>query len=210
MFSRFVCFLNISVPVVCGWLPTGHRFRKDADFGSYRGDDPPGARNDAECVAQGKAADNHRGTKKAHPKETTGINRSCPLSYLRLFDIVWDICPDMMHIIKNFFEKLSFKLFAGARVPVWDASKNKAPAKGAKNYAEALLRHQDAVARWKLAVEQNQACTFSKADQDLVDRRVKNLVGPAKWIKNSMVCDDYDDVLCLMFYELPFFPCFTF
>ena len=129
MFSRFVCFLNISVPVVCRWLPTGHRFRKDADFGSYRGDDPPGARNAAECVAQGKAADNHRGTKKAHPKETTGINRSCPLSYLRLFDIVWDICPDMMHIIKNFFEKLSFKLFAGARVPVWDASKNKAPAK---------------------------------------------------------------------------------
>jgi hypothetical protein len=48
--------------------------------------------------------------------------------------------------------------------------------------------HEDAVARWELAVKQNQQCTFSEADQKLVDQRVKNLVGPAKWIKNSMVC----------------------
>jgi hypothetical protein len=209
--SYFVLLCNISIPLVCRWLPKNHRFRRDKDFGSYKGKDPPDARNAAECVAQGKASDTHQGAKNAHPKGTTGINRSCPLSHLHLFNIVWDICPDMMHIVKNFFEKISFKLFSGARVPEWDASKNVVPAKGAANYAEAKLRHQEAVARWKLAVVQNNACIFSKSDQELVDRRVKNLVGPAKWIKGSMVCDDDDDILCLVlhisilfFIPLPF------
>jgi hypothetical protein len=93
----------------------------------------------------------------------------------------------MMHIIKNFFEKLTFKLFKGERTPEWDNSKNKKPAKEDEGYHQKLLRYKEARRRWEKAVEQNRQCIFSEADQELVDKRVKNLVGPAKWIKSSMV-----------------------
>jgi hypothetical protein len=172
---------------VCRWLPADHPFRTDPTFGPLDNRGPPEARNHTECVAQGTASDNYQGFQKYHVKHDTGINCSCPLSFLHQFDIVWDICPDMMHIIKNFFEKLTFKLFTGMRTPEWDKSKNKMPAKGDADYKRKYARHQDAKARWKTAVQQNLLCTFSDEDQKLVDQRVKNLVGPSKWIKNSMV-----------------------
>ena len=175
--------------MLCRWLPADHRFRTDETFGSPNHSGPPEPRNHDECVAQGKASDEYIGFQNAHVKNDTGINRSCPLSFLHLFDIVWDICPDMMHIIKNFFEKLTFKLFAGKRTPQWDNSKNKKPAQGVDGYRDKLKRHKDAKKRWKKAVDQNTKCIFSEADQKLVDQRVKNLVGPARWIKNSMVSE---------------------
>jgi hypothetical protein len=92
-----------------------------------------------------------------------------------------------MHIIKNFFEKLTFKLFAGNRAPTWSTAKNPEPDKNDAEYDTKMANYEDARARWELAVAQAGKCTFSKADQELVDRRVKNLVGPANWIKNSMV-----------------------
>ena len=169
------------------WLPPNHQFRADAAFGTKRDTGPPRARTHAESVQQGLDSDNYRGTKKGHVRKLTGINTSCALSFLHLFDIIWDVCPDMMHIIKNFFEKLSFKLFAGACVPVWSASKNKMPDDDDAQYDRKKARHDDAKARWEKAVEQNKKCLFLTADQELVDRRVKHLVGPANWIKNSMV-----------------------
>jgi hypothetical protein len=93
----------------------------------------------------------------------------------------------MMHIIKNFFEKLTFQLFAGERTPGWDSSKNKKPAKNAKDYIRKLQRHIDAKRRWTKAVKQNKLCIWSEADRKIVDERVKDLVGPARWIKSSMV-----------------------
>lgn len=180
------CYLFL---VLYRWLPADHPWRTDPSFGPPCDTDPPEPRDHDECVAQGKASDDYRGFKNAHVKEETGINRSCPLSFLHLFNIVWDVCPDMMHIIKNFFEKLTFKLFAGKRKPEWDKSKNKKPAKGDPDFRRKTRRHNEAKKRWKLAVEQNEMCTFSEADQIIVDQRVKNLVGPARWIKSSMVSE---------------------
>ena len=94
----------------------------------------------------------------------------------------------MMHIIKNFFEKLTFNLFSGSRVPVWSDAKHPMPSESDDDYDEKLARYEVARARWELAVKQNKKCIFPKYDQELVDKRVKYLVGPANWIKNSMVC----------------------
>ena len=161
----------------CRWTPRGHRFRRKEEFGEKRGSRPPEPRNHDECVQQGKDSDAYVGSEKAHTRHSSGINRSCPLSFLHQFDIVWDVCPDMMHIVKNFFEKLTFKMFGGARVPTWVASKNRAPAKGAPNFDAKQARHLDAAARWKKAVDRNNKCIFSAEDQALVDRRVKHLAG---------------------------------
>ena len=177
------------ITLSCRWLPRGHRFRRDARFGPGRGKaTPPDARNHAECVEEGKKSTNWTGPESRNPRHESGIDGTCALSYLHQFDIVWDICPDMMHIIKNFFEKLTFQLFSGSRVPTWAASKNKEPEDmTAPDYDAKLARYNEAKARWELAVKVNKKCIFPEADQKLVDRRIKNLVGPANWIKNSMV-----------------------
>jgi hypothetical protein len=44
-----------------------------------------------------------------------------------MFSMVWDFCPDVMHIIKNFFEKLVLGTFTGSRRPKWASSKCKEP-----------------------------------------------------------------------------------
>ena len=169
------------------WLPKNHHFRRDEAFGQKRGSNPPPSRTHNKAVAQGLAQDNWQGPATRAPKHDTGINSSCPLSFLHLFDVIWDVCPDMMHIIKNFFEKLTFKLFAGSRVPNWSTYKNPPPKEDDPDFARKEAKYQDALGRWEDAVEKNRKCTFPKADQGLVDRRVKNLVGPANWLKNSMV-----------------------
>jgi hypothetical protein len=186
--------------LTCRWLPRGHRFRRDVRFGEGRGKaTPPEPRNHAECVEEGKASTNWTGHETRHPRHQSGIDGTCALIYLHLFDIVWDICPDMMHIIKNFFEKLTFQLFSGDRVPNWSASKNKEPEdKTAPDYADKMARYNEAKALWELAVKANKKCIFTEADQKLVDRRIKNLVGPANWIKNSMVHElcTFDCLFC--------------
>ena len=180
-----MCIQNVCM--MCRWLPGEHDFRTDADFGPLQDNPPPTPRTHAETVASGKAADAWKGTKKGHPRHTTGVNSLCALSFLHLFDVIWDICPDMMHIIKNWFEKLTFKLFTGARVPQWSVYKNPEPQEGAPDYAARCEKYNHAKALYQRAVVQAKKCTFPTADQEIVDRRVKNLVGPAKWIKNSMV-----------------------
>ena len=96
----------------------------------------------------------------------------------------------MMHIIKNFFEKLTFKLFEGGRVPVWSAKKCPKPKKTnpeEPGYAAKVKHYNESRARWKRACDANKKCIFTKADQNIVDRRVKELVGAPNWIKSSMV-----------------------
>ena len=107
-----------------------------------------------------------------------------------------------MHIVKNFFEKLTFQVFAGKRVPSWAASKNKKPDEGASNYESKMATHLAAVKRHTEAVEKHKKITFDSASQSLVDRRVKQLVGPAKWIKKTMVPCTWSYLSTLIFHNM--------
>lgn len=171
------------------WCPEGHPFKSERGHGTVaeRNAEPPEYRTHSESVQHGRDADDYKGPENGHPRHTTGINGSCALVNLFHFDIIWDICPDMMHIIKNFFEKLSFKVFNGSRVPRWSDHKNKKPKPGEEDYTAKMAAHSRAKKRWEEAVTQHKQVAFSAADQSLVDRRVKHLVGPARWIKKTMV-----------------------
>lgn len=66
-------------------------------------EDPPAARTHNETSRLGKEADKYdksHGPDTGHPKHDSGINRWCPLTILQLFNVILDVCPDMMHIIK--------------------------------------------------------------------------------------------------------------
>jgi hypothetical protein len=50
-----------------------------------------------------------------HPRKWSGVNGISALSLLPMFDIVWDVLPDWMHIIKNLILPHFIKLVKGKR-----------------------------------------------------------------------------------------------
>ena len=50
-----------------------------------------------------------------HPRKQSGVNGISALSLLPMFDIVWDVLPDWMHIIKNLILPHFIKLVKGKR-----------------------------------------------------------------------------------------------
>ena len=80
----------------------------------------------------GKRCDRHERSGRAeakHPKHTTGISRWCPLAVLPYFNLIRDILPDMMHIIKGVFDGHFIPLFKGNRAVAPPVFKTKLPTK---------------------------------------------------------------------------------
>ena len=50
-----------------------------------------------------------------HPRRASGVNGTSALSLLPMFNIVWDIMPDWMHIIKNLMLGHFLKVVKGDR-----------------------------------------------------------------------------------------------
>ena len=159
---------------------------------------PPAARTDAQSCTDAKESESSMHgweNKKNHPRYQSGINHWSPLSVLMLFSVVWDFCPDVMHIIKNFFEKLVLGTFTGSRRPKWSSSKCPEPTKvpeGAtaaekRNYIARKKKYDGHVADYKKSIVAFSECLFNENAQKIVDERVKNLIGYPDWIKTTLV-----------------------
>ena len=99
-----------------------------------------------------------------------------------LFNIIWDFCPDMMHTIKTFFDRLVIGVYSGSRQPSFCMAAPKplaqdATARVKRTHAEKTKTYDVQKRMFALTVRTFQECKFSKADQTTVDERVKNLVG---------------------------------
>ena len=54
---------------------------------------------------------------KDAPYKQSGVKQTCPLRFLPLFCLVWDICLDMMHIVLGILKRHIMELFTGRRMP---------------------------------------------------------------------------------------------
>lgn len=160
------------------WLPQDHALKATTK------EAPAPRTHDASCQhARESEASHLRWEHQAHPRKLSGINYVCPLVLLKLFDVVWDVLPDFMHLNKTFCERLLLGVYKGERAPKLPATVK--PAKPSRRstraeqatYKQALSDYNKHMGVYHEAVQANRECTFSKGDQDLVDQRVKNLVG---------------------------------
>jgi hypothetical protein len=106
--------------------------------------------------------------------------------------MIWDFCPDMMHIIKTFFERLLIGVFSGARRPVFKRKEPVVPgtpvtAEETKEYQGRKRKYDERKAEYGEAIQAFDECLFDGDAQKIVDERVKNLVGYPNWIKASLV-----------------------
>jgi hypothetical protein len=93
----------------------------------------------------------------------------------------------MMHIIKNFSEKILRDLLGGLRIPKWSTKKNLEPDPDAPDYEDRLNSLEAQEARWMEARDKARRCVYTAVEQREVDYRIRSLVGPPGWIKQSMV-----------------------
>ena len=158
---------------------------------------PPAPRKHSDFVEQGLANELHeqllampnarsRGVfKKDLPRKVTGIKEACPFRFLPFFDIVWDFCPEMMHIISGIWKRHVFSMFAGKRTPA--AVKVRKKNTFAENEAlkQAHGECKECLASWALSQEKS----------DLADQRTLALAGEPKWVRSNIQIMSHSGVL---------------
>jgi len=83
-------------------LRPNHPYRTDARWGPHETRAPPPLRTTDEVESQSREISNmEEGAAKVKKQRATGIDGFCLLLMLSMFDIVWDMLPDMMHITKG-------------------------------------------------------------------------------------------------------------
>jgi hypothetical protein len=102
---------------------------------------PPEMRTHDGIVAAGIAERDHCGNKKDAPYKTTGVKELSPFRFLPYFDLVWDIMPDLMHIVPVIWKGHIFKMFRGKRTPAQVKPKKK---NSAEENAQLLRDHEEA------------------------------------------------------------------
>lgn len=171
------------------YLPEGHALRgAHVRLGPRDTRPPPAPRTHSEYVEQGLANEHHehmlalpdarsRGVfKKDLPRKVTGIKESCPFRFLPFFDIVWDFCPEMMHIISGIWKRHVFQMFAGKRTP----STVKVRKKNTFAENEKLSQAHSECKEWL------QSWILSKEKSCLVDQRTLALAGEPTWVRSNI------------------------
>jgi len=111
----------------------------------------PAVRTHDTAYTQSLAARDHEGYANAHPKHTTGINGWCVLGMVPMFNVIWDVCPDLMHVVKNLFDRMIIPLFSGERFPS-APTKNVKPSSNDTNYRKLFEE-------WEIQQKKYTVCT---------------------------------------------------
>lgn len=165
------------------WTDATCPLRHDMRFGSVDLRGTPSPRTHDEATAEGAKSDAYTGPACHHPRSASGINGATPFSDLPFFNIIRDFCPDVMHVIVNYF--LHFlPLLMGERRP--NKARNFNPPSGAASEAERQA-YKDEFARLTRAQEACSMMTLSTADRERIDTRLFDLSLCPKFIKKAHV-----------------------
>jgi hypothetical protein len=161
------------------YLPPTHSRRYEKWGRSTELRQAPENRTHAGVVTDAEANENHTGYEIYAPHHTTGVKRVSPLCYLPYFDIVWDIAPDVMHIIEGILKNHILPLMKGNKLPTM-------PVKRKKDSQEV---YNKTVAQWKRECQNATKWVCTPKQQKMLDQRSRNLGGERGWIRsNRPVC----------------------
>ena len=163
----------------CHLLAEDDPLRTDPAFNKTELRGPCKPRTHAQVAKQGAEAENWEGFKKDHPKRLVGVKRLSPLLLVPLFDIVWDITPDMMHIIEGFQKTHLLSLLKCNRRPKAPPTTGKGTKEGDAKYRKRKKDHQGVCAKvaiWEL----------NKAQCKILDKRSLDMGGAFGWIRSNM------------------------
>ena len=142
------------------FLPTSHPFRRDRRFGRHMTSVTPESRVHEEVVDDAVRNEKWSGAASAAPWKTTGVKRLSPLCALPMWDIVWDITPDMMHLNDNVFGAHIMATLSGKRHPI-----KPKPKQSMTSAANAVIMD-----KWEKQVALHDVWKLSDLDQNVLYR----------------------------------------
>lgn len=165
--------------VLCVFAADDHHYRGLSSFGAPEDRSAPAPRDHAGFVRDAKANEAHAGPKHTAPYKLSGVKELSPLAALPLFDLVWDVMPDLMHIIPGIWKRHIFSMFTDRRKP----KKPRPRSAWTRRQNDDLLRgHEEVLANLSEWV-------LSKQEQAVLDNRSRALGGVAGWIRSNIeVC----------------------
>jgi hypothetical protein len=214
-------------------LPDEHHFRLTAQYGEADRRLPYMLRTHDMTVLQGELCDKFdqdNGTRwkkppQRHPSHKTGVKCGCPLRFLVDFDIILDIMPDMMHIVKGIMQGHIVPLMKGNRAPtvpkppkppknepkppsndLTEARHDRAAAEAKEAYETKMLEYEtQTLPAFYRALRTGTAWQLTQARQTEFDERPASLVKcPTGWMNSSwrpmtatgrMKCNDWHRML---------------
>jgi hypothetical protein len=158
------------------FLPPDHPYRTNPAFGPPEYDPPPAARTHEGFKAAALANEVWDGAKCHAPYKTSGVKELSPLAFLPLFCLIWDILPDMMHIILGIWKRHIMMLLAGKRTPAAVKRRKKlTPAENDQLIADAASV-KAILKTWKLSNEAGET----------LDARSRALAGEGAWVRSNL------------------------
>ena len=101
-------------------LPQSHPLRDDARFGPpclFEESPPPSKRTHAKTVNAAREVERLGGSEREKKVKATGVRGESLFALLKLFNIIADCLPDMMHILKNLWQRYFLPYFKGEVQP---------------------------------------------------------------------------------------------
>jgi len=101
-------------------LRPSHPYRRAGVWGGEELRDAPRPRTHESIIAAGaaSAASDMPWAHPHHPRKASGVDGECPLAKIPLFNLVWDLCMDFMHIVKVLISGHLLPLLKGQRALV--------------------------------------------------------------------------------------------
>ena len=129
----------------------------------------------------------YRGPKSRHPMHATGVKYLSGLHFVPLFDIIRDMCPDMMHVVQRLLPGRLMPLLKGFARPARfkdlkpKTGETKAEIKTRESHNRTGKKDRDAVVRDVML------CEMSKVDLRTLDQRSLMLGGQKTWVRNNLL-----------------------
>jgi hypothetical protein len=125
-------------------LRDNHPWRRRGVWGAAEDRGPPPHRTHESVIADAAEAASSAlpWQSKTHPRRKSGVDGPCPLAKVPLFNLVWDVCMDFMHIVKVLMSGHLFPLLKGQRslkAPQVEANEAEDPE---------VARYRSGVCRW--------------------------------------------------------------
>jgi hypothetical protein len=163
-----------------------HPFRRDLQkFGQSELNPPPEARTHAGFVKDALDMKTYRGYKTHAPYKRTGVKELSPLAAYPMFDIVWDILMDVMHLWPGYVKRNLMAAMQGQRTP--------AACKPRKKYTPAenkqLAEDHEAV------LQDLKDWTVTDDVGKKMDERSLALAGDPKWVRSNVEVFSKSNVL---------------
>ena len=169
-----------------------HSFRTDPSFGAQELRPPPPLKKAEDYFELMEASETspYVFNSDRHPRKESGVNGWCPLYLIPEWNMWADFLADLMHIVKNWFDRCLLELLSGLRSPKRDKKYKEPSDEKSATYAADLQEYEREQNRFNAALHTCKEFSLTERDRKTVDLRLRQLSVVPDFIKTSMVWFD--------------------